>query len=194
MLGLAAKGSGPLPGDLFFSRALQQALPYHPPVAEVWSGVGKVVEYLPYVLIGIALLLRQWGAALLLALAFIIMSFFFEARLKQLFARPRPAPDLVKVYQPSRGLSFPSGTALQTMAVIGLLIYLLSWTKRVGGLRTTARILTGLSILYLLLSNLARIHVGAHWLSDIFGGWLLSGAWVFLLIAGHQWWLNRNTE
>jgi membrane-associated phospholipid phosphatase len=189
---MAARASGPLPGDLAISLALQGVLSFSDTLMTLWRWLGLAVQYLPYVLIVISLLLRQWAAAVLLALAFFPAAFFAEDQLKAIFARPRPAAELVKIYQPSRGLSFPSGTALQTMVVIGTLIYLLRGMNKDSASTATAQFFTGFSILFLLLSSIARIHVGAHWASDILGGWLFGGAWALLLIAVDRWWTTRD--
>lgn len=188
-LGLAARGAEALPGDLLLSHAVQRAIPFNDGVAAFWKSLGKIVEYLPYVAVAVALLLRQWWGAVWLALAGFPVAYFGESFLKPLFGRPRPAADDVIISQAAKGLSFPSGTAMLTMAVVGMAIYLArraaKQAKR-GSSSTLSRIIVDVSFVFLLLSNLARIHVGVHWATDLLGGWLFAGAWVLLLIAAHQ--------
>lgn len=194
LLGQAAKGAGPLPGDLAFSRFVQSALPFNNSVSALWKVLGETLRYLPFVIIAVVLLLRQWDAAMLAALACLPVYFFAEAQLKPLFGRPRPTAGLINVYQASKSLSFPSGTAMQSVVCVGVLLYLAWLAGKKGRAIMGARIVAGLALLFLLLCNLARVHVGAHWVSDIIGGWLFVGAWVMLLMAGHQWRFNRRSD
>ena len=133
-------------------------------------------------------MMPRW--ALLLALATLPIALFGESQLKPIFQRPRPSADLVTIYQISKGLSFPSGTALNAMALVGAVLYL----ARLSGKSRISIIIIIVSVAYLLLANLARIHVGAHWTTDIIGGWLFASAWLALLLAGHQWWLDRQPD
>lgn len=193
-LGEAAKGAGPLPGDLAFSHFTQSALPFNRAYGALWKVLAAILRYLPLIIIAVVLLLRWWEAAAMAILACLPVYLFGEALLKPLFARPRPTDDLVNIYQASKGLSFPSGTAMQSMASVGVTLYLAWLVSRNSRGKTGARLVATLALFFLLLSNLARVHVGAHWVSDIIGGWLFGGAWVALLIAGWEWLLNRRPD
>lgn len=190
LLGLQAKGAGPLPGDLEFSRVLQSALPPSDDVRQFWVVVGETLRYSPYLAVAVALGLRKWDWAVLLVAACLPIALFGEAQLKPLFNRPRPTEDLVTIVQAAKGLGFPSGAALQAMAVYGTTIYLSRLLGKSGG--TITRIVTALSVTLLVLSGVGRVYLGAHWATDIFGGWLFSSCWLALLMAGHQWWLQRG--
>jgi undecaprenyl-diphosphatase len=191
-LGQRVSGAGPLAGDLAFSHFTQSALPFNRASGALWKVLGETLRYLPIVIIAVLLLLKWWAAAALAALTCLPVYIFGEALLKPLFARPRPAADLVNIYQASKGLSFPSGTAMQSMVSVGIAVYLAHLASRAGRAKTGARLVAALALVFLLLSNLARVHVGAHWVSDIIGGWLFGGAWAMLLMAGHQWRLNHR--
>lgn len=192
LLGLQAKGAGPLPGDLGFSRLVQSALPFNTRVSSLWMVMGEVLHYSPYLVFAITLGLRRWDWAILVAVVCLPIALFGESQLKPLFNRPRPTDDFITIYQVSKGLSFPSGTALNSMATVGIVLYLvrLSETSKIA----IARLIIALCVAFLLLANVARIHVGAHWWTDILGGWLFASAWVALWMAVHQWWLHRNPE
>jgi len=190
LLGLQAKGAGPLPGDLEFSRAIQSALTPSETVRQFWVVVGEALRYSPFLALAVALGLRKWDWAVLLVAACLPVALFGEAQLKPLFNRPRPTEDMVTIVQAAKGLSFPSGAALNAMAVYGTTIYLARLVGKTGG--TIVRIVTALSVTLLALSGIGRVYVGAHWATDIFGGWLFASCWLALLMAGHQWWLHRG--
>ncbi len=192
LLGLQAKGAGPLPGDLGFTQLVQSVLPYNERVRLLWAVMGEVLHYSPYLVFAITLGLRRWDWAVLVAVVCLPIALFGESRLKPLFNRPRPTDEFIWIYQAAKGLSFPSGTALNSMGLVGVVFYLLrlSETSKI----VLARLIIALGMGFLLLANVARIHVGAHWLTDILGGWLFASAWVALWMAGHQWWLHRNPE
>jgi membrane-associated phospholipid phosphatase len=188
LLGLRAKGAGPLPGDLEFGHLVQDLIPFNI-VTRALSDVMRVaLRTIPFVALAVLLYLRKWDWAVLVALACLPVMFFGELSLKPLFLRPRPGTGMVHVYIASKGLSFPSGTAMQSAALVGVTLYL----ARLAGKSTTTTAVMVLSLVFLLLANLVRVHVGAHWATDIIGGWLFGSAWVAMLMAAHQWWLERQ--
>ncbi len=134
----------------------------------------------------VALLVRQWLAALFSLLAS-STGVLVGVVIKALVARPRPTADLVRVYDTPESYAFPSTTAFFAAVFLGMVGYLI-WQPR----RRVAVVTIG--ILLLLSSGLSRVYVGAHWATDVLGGWLLVGAWLFVLIALHRWWLSRRTK
>jgi len=38
----------------------------------------------------------------------------------------------------------------------------------------------------------SRIFLGAHWASDVAGGYLIGMIWLFVLILAYQWIVHRN--
>ena len=108
------------------------------------------------------LLLAAYGGAQLLAVT-----------VQTLVRRPNPPLALVA----SGVYAFPSREATAAAAVYGLLAVLggarSRWSWRVSA--WTA------AVLALVLLGLAQIYLGAHWLSDVLGGWALAGLWLFVL-------------
>ena len=88
---------------------------------------------------------------------------------KHAFARIRP--DLWISISPEVTYSFPSGHAMNSMAVMTALV-LLAWDTRWRGLM----MVTGAC--FILLVGSSRIYLGVHYPSDILAGWLASSAWV----------------
>ena len=112
------------------------------------------------------------GAVVLLALV---------PLLQRLVDRPRPSAGLVGLDQPLSGLGFPSGHAYQAIVLFGALIYLA--TTLIG--RTWLRRLTQVSLTFLILAiGISRVYLGAHWPSDVVGGYLIGGALLALMIRG----------
>lgn len=99
--------------------------------------------------------------------------------LKLLIDRPRPPADLVEVAQTFGGLGYPSGHAFQALVLFGLLIYLCSISISRPWLRTSIQGALGLLILTI---GISRIYLGAHWPSDVLGGYLLGGAFLLPLL------------
>ena len=96
---------------------------------------------------------------------------------KPLVHRPRPpAADLIGA---ASGLSYPSGHATQAVATWGMLALVASAgrSRRVrAGLLAAAVAVVGLV-------GASRIYLGAHWLTDVLGGYALGAAWLVLLAA-----------
>jgi undecaprenyl-diphosphatase len=136
--------------------------------------LGAATDLLPLGVAGLglaALLLwrgRRSDAVLLLSILGVAM--VGNRVLKELVARPRPevrsVPEALSTY------SFPSGHAASTAAMAGALVLL----TRTPGAR--ARVAAA-GIVLVVAVAISRLAVGAHYPSDIIGGWL----WIGALIA-----------
>jgi membrane-associated phospholipid phosphatase len=94
--------------------------------------------------------------------------------LKQILHRTRP-----DTYVPGylRSYSFPSGHAYGTLLCFGLLAYLaIKYLAAPWGF-----VIAAVLGLIVLLTGLSRIYLGAHYPTDVLGGWVL-GAVVLLVI------------
>lgn len=90
--------------------------------------------------------------------------------IKSVVARPRPGMDLVEVFLPNDGNSFPSGHVMLYTVFFGFLFFL-AWSRLPRSpWRTLALVLTGGLVL---LVGPSRIFLGAHWLSDVVAAHLL---------------------
>jgi undecaprenyl-diphosphatase len=97
----------------------------------------------------------------------------FNYLMKLLIDRPRPGADLN-----DGGLSFPSGHTTYAVVFFGFLCYL---TPRLIKQPVTARLVQVILLLLIILSGAARIKLGAHWPSDVFGSFIFGG--ILLLVA-----------
>ena len=128
----------------------------------------------------VALLLRfrlkVEAACLLISLGSI---WLLTNAIKIIVGRPRPSPDMVYVYYYPATYSFPSGHVTTYMALYGFLFYLVYTLMRPSSLRSALLLLLGALIG---LVGLSRVYLGAHWASDVFGGYCLGFIWLALTI------------
>ena len=121
------------------------------------------------------LLVRRQRHALAVLLVATTGGFLLNELLKELFARPRPAPAfrLTEV----RSLSFPSGHAMESA-----IIYLTLAALAAGLVRTRALKLyfIGLAVFLSVVVGSSRVYLGVHFPSDVFAGWSAGLAWALL--------------
>ncbi len=101
--------------------------------------------------------------------------------LKGLFARPRPFFEHPLAFETS--YSFPSGHAMESFVVYGMLAYfavlaLKSWRARTA-------IVFGMALLVLLI-GFSRLYLGVHYFSDMVAGYAAGGVWLSTLITGAE--------
>ena len=132
-------------------------------------------------LVAMALLAQRRWSALTVWLVAVIGGAALNLLLKDLFARPRPHFEHPLVVEASYG--FPSGQAMGSLVVYGMLAHfaILTWTGR--GKRGVS--VGGAAVLVILI-GFARVYLGAHYLSDVVGGFVAGGAWLSAVIAGWE--------
>lgn len=184
-LAIAAYGAGPLPGDLAVTRGLQTAMPVEGTWGKLLSMVENAVWLAALLLITLMLLLRRWSSALLLIIGTVCAIVFGVLLLKGLVARPRPTASLVRLYEQYEGYSFPSSTTLLATVLGGLLLFEARNTGR-------RKLWLAFIVALVLLTGLARILVGAHWLTDIVGAWLWGGVLLVLIRMLPRRWFRRG--
>jgi membrane-associated phospholipid phosphatase len=189
-LAFAARGGGPLPGDLTATRLLQEVAT-DGLVGFLLMRAGDAILFLLPLAILVALLLRRWLDALAVFVAGSTGVLVGGILLKPLVERPRPSAELVRVSSSSKGYGFPSGTAFFAVVLLGMIVYLV-WRTRPP--RLTAVLTLGISLLLVLLCGLSRVYTGEHWATDVLGGWLLGGAWLLVLVAAYRGWSSRRAR
>jgi undecaprenyl-diphosphatase len=166
-------------GDVAVERWVQSLVPQN----LNWAvGVSRTAEF-PWVLLIIALIfafswvLSGWRGALLSIFSFLGM-LALGNWLGPVIARPRPSAELVRVFRPLSGYSFPSLFGLRYAATFGFLAVLAAW-KSSGVLRTTLLIVC---VTLLALGWFARVALAAHWPSDVMISYYLGLLWAAFLI------------
>jgi membrane-associated phospholipid phosphatase len=144
------------------------------------GGVGMPI-LATLIAVGLALAWRQWTPILLIA-ATAAGSLTLTVVGKAVVGRVRPAlADAVPPYELSP--SFPSGHTLNSVALAGVVAYLLvRWQH--GRL---ARTLTVASAgLFAVAMGLSRVYLGHHWLTDVLVAWALGLGWLTMVITAHR--------
>jgi membrane-associated phospholipid phosphatase len=136
------------------------------------SGAGRWLDHSPLVgaIAVLAVLLALAARGRVREVTFIVVAVggvvALEPVLKHLFDRPPPAD--------ASGLSFPSGSAMASMAAVASIV-LLTW-------RTPARwVALAAGGAFVLLYGAAVVVVGWHYPSDVIAGWCIALAWVAAL-------------
>jgi membrane-associated phospholipid phosphatase len=104
--------------------------------------------------------------------------------------RPRPSPEMVRVAVELPSGSFPSGHALNLTAILGFLIYLAIILISDARWRALAVALLAVPVLTI---GVARVYDGAHWPSDVLGGYLIGSVWLGLTIEIYRWVKARHS-
>ncbi len=172
---LPALAGDPAPGDALIGRSVQ-----HLPLGWILADVAVFLAY-PSVQFVVwcagafaALRARNW--TLLAAAMLILVALAVNPVLKEIIARPRPGADDLIIRRPAAGYGFPSGhTSAATLLYGYAALSLSSMTPQ-----RIARLCLVLASAAISLIAFERVYDGAHWPSDVAGGFT-SGV---LLVAG----------
>ncbi|MEV4708379.1 bifunctional DedA family/phosphatase PAP2 family protein [Actinoplanes sp. NPDC049316] len=141
-------------------------------------GTGRVVAVL---LVLAALLLARkgyrWSTAVMLSVVAGGTSVLVDA-IKLLTTRTRPA--IADLLTAAPGYAFPSGHSAQAAAAYGVIAYLAAGRLRRWGHRVTA---WAVAVLVTMLVGFSRLYLGAHWLTDVLGGFALGATWAGLVVT-----------
>ena len=170
-----------------FDHALSASLHEHSPVNAVWifqlvSGFGD-----PSTLASISLLFLiamavagQWRLFFLWTITLPGAGILNQV-LKNALQRPRP--QLPNPWIAESGWSFPSGHAMCSVVIFGLLAYSICFlpTSR------AVRLVFGLSMILLVTAiGFSRLYLGAHYFSDVIAGYFAAIFWLVICTAGDQ--------
>src|SRR5215213_6876734 len=168
-----------------FDRALDAYLHARatPPLTTFFLIITAFGSIEPLVLLGVVMAaFLAWGRRWVFLgswLAAVAGSAVLNHLLKGLFARPRPHFEHPLLVETS--YSFPSGHAMESFVVYGMLAYfallaLRTWEARVG-------VVLGAALLVVLI-GCSRMYLGVHYLSDVLAGYAAGGVWLSALITG----------
>ena len=128
----------------------------------------------------------RWESIAALFTAFI--SGVTNESVKYWIQRPRPAADLVDVFEVLSSYSFPSGHVMFYTIVFGFVWYL-AYTVLKRSVKRT--VVLGIFGTLVALVGMSRIYLGQHWASDVLGAYLLGGLILAGIILLHRWGKSR---
>ncbi len=182
--------------DLTVSRAVQS-------ISEPWlvdlmravsaAGDDALLGSLLVALACICLVVLHARREALILLAVVFTAQVLKIAIKNLIARPRPMPEQLNVLINAREIySFPSGHTVHYTVFFGFLLILTLVLVRD---RATRWLLAGFLAGLIVFVGPSRIYLGAHWASDVVGGYLLGAA---VLAAGigvcRNWRVNGSWQ
>jgi membrane-associated phospholipid phosphatase len=141
-----------------------------------WLGSNAVV--FPAVILVGALLVRRkdWRPLALLGAAAAGAIALYDI-FKPSVGRSRPPPEIwIGHYS---GHAFPSGHATVTVAFYAMLAFVLS---KGGSPRRRVLVWSGAALVVLVVGA-SRVYLGAHWLTDVLGGYALGTTWAAVVIV-----------
>ena len=137
--------------------------------------------------VALAVWWRQWSPIVLIAITgFGSLALTIVGKAGVARVRP-PIADAVPPFEHS--FSFPSGHSLNSVALSGIVAYLLiRWQRR----RWVRALTVCMAVAYALTIGLSRIYLGAHWLTDVLVAWALGLAWLTIVITAHRLFLTSR--
>lgn len=96
----------------------------------------------------------------------------------------RPRPELDEPLAQALGKSFPSGHAMASVVMYGVLLLVVLPLVTVAW-RPILVAATGLMVLGI---GVSRLVLGVHFITDVVGGWVLGGAWLAASTAAFSIW------
>jgi undecaprenyl-diphosphatase len=132
---------------------------------------------------------RSWTPVILIAIAG-AGSLLMTIAGKRLIGRARPElADAVPPYEYSA--SFPSGHALNSVVIAGIVAYLILLRLKTPRSRV---LIAALAAVFALTMGLSRVYLGHHWLTDVMAAWALGLAWLALVITAHRLYLTVRKQ
>jgi membrane-associated phospholipid phosphatase len=139
----------------------------------------KWIPFAIVILISIVLILARKRIEGIICLCGIALGAALNEITKLLIGRPRPDKSLIQVLTDVNHNSFPSGHTFFFVEFFGFLFFIIYLLPMPALLR---RVLLTLLLTLIALIGMSRVYLGAHWVSDVIGGYLAGTLWLTLMI------------
>ncbi len=184
LLTVAAAGDNVLPGDVAVANGVQRG---DLPGADRLAAIAYLLGGTPLVTTAGAALMVAFARAGRRAEALFLLAILIVRGgnwlLKAIAESPRPTPSLVRVTEQASGLGFPSSHVISAVLLYGSIIYLAPRLVRPRPLR---HLVVAAAAAAIAVTGFGRIYTGAHWPSDVLGGYLWGALLLLLVLWGHQ--------
>jgi undecaprenyl-diphosphatase len=189
VLSWSAAGAGTMPGDIWTTRLVQSIVPHDlAGLLHAVNALGGTLGALLATLAATVALAVAGRLQLAVLVLFTLPLRLVNSLLKLLLESPRPQDGVVRVAEQQESFGFPSGHVMGAVLLYGALVVVIPLVLKPGRLRHLAY---GCASVVLLLMGLSRIYVGAHWPSDVVGGYLWGIVFLIGLVGAWRWGVAR---
>jgi undecaprenyl-diphosphatase len=185
-----AAGPNTLAVDVTFGRWLQgEPIPFGAAIAAFGNAIGSSVVGVPLTIgaIVVMAIARRWPDTLFLF--GLLLARGLNAPLKEWASSPRPPATLLRVTEFAHGLGFPSGHSMGVVLLAGGFAYVAFSALPPGRLRAIPCVVAPLVILA---TGYGRVHAGAHWPTDVLGGFLWGSILLLCAILARRLIITRR--
>jgi membrane-associated phospholipid phosphatase len=166
--------------DIYFSREVQER--QNPALDHVmyWISSPGYMPQAPIMVVSVSIvffLFKYKKAALYLLLT--MLGGLVSTLVKVAVNRPRPSDTVVRILQKTTQQSFPSGHVLFYVVFFGFLILLMYQLQGVS--KALRGIVIAVCLIFIFSIPISRIYMGAHWFTDVLGGFLLGLICLYVL-------------
>lgn len=185
-----AAGDNTLPGDVELLDAMHEL---ENPVADSIDQLGYWIGSLPGVT-GVAIILAVIGfvtGRMVEGLLVLIAALFRNLNpvLKWIIESPRPTPEAVRVTENATNYGFPSGHVMGVVLLYGCVLYVAQVTLANRQARLAVQ---SLCVLAILVTSFSRLYSGAHWPTDVLGGYLWGSLILMTIVSVYNYVIDRR--
>jgi undecaprenyl-diphosphatase len=152
------------------------------------QGLSWIGLFVPSLLLALAVAAWIWRIGARAPAALVVAASLLHGinvPMKLAIGRGGPPDDLAEIIERASGLGFPSGHAFGAMLLFPVIAVALGLVIRPGW---PLRIVQALLVLLAVGIGWSRVRLGAHWPSDVLGGWLWGAGIALALLAwGERW-------